>query len=448
MKKIYRMTIALLCAATVTGCSGINNNPQPPVIDIDQDDIVTPDVSEQTPDIEPAANNENIIIEGEPDFDKLGITPYSYPEQFEMTPNLESALTVMISGEDNWDSDVSVCDELWRDTTFKSRFIQNSRLTFDYLNEITGGNDDAVSKEELEYIHYSLTGKIIDFRMKDGEEVHTNPSSSEFNYHYLKSYTYDADWNNVQMQVVVTRQHLEPDGDDFKNVETDLKATVFLEKNPYSCFDGYTIKRIIRYSDDDIYAGYAAIVSNPKAFEWRDFNVMADGYNWDGFQLIDFNGDGIEELIATNRDENRFDGGIQYYMIVSQNENGLVVNYVFDGVASAGGYRGSKSYIAGKGIYDDAIYAPYGTPNFSFRVFEKGKLVVKESGYLDVNRDYEYPECMEKGTWYWNDKAVTEAEYNEKVKELTQNDSGKTLESIDYIDKDTMLRTLEGKMQK
>ena len=155
-------------------------------------------------------------------------------------------------------------------------------------------------------------------------------------------------------------------------------------------------------------------------------------------------GDYERELIATiSNPDNRYDYGIQPYVIVDFEDNCICVNETGDGVASAGGYRGDKYYIPGKGIiYDISYDAPYNAPGSSVYEYKKGILEQREYGYLSPNADYEYPKNLEIGTWYWCGNEVTEKDYETKLRTATMNFAGEPFNKIDFVDKEEILSLL------
>ncbi|MBE5860094.1 MAG: hypothetical protein E7301_08230 [Butyrivibrio sp.] len=194
-------------------------------------------------------------------------------------------------------------------------------------------------------------------------------------------------------------------------------------------------------ASDNIYSQYRSIVEQASSTEW------------DSFQLIDLDADGTPELFATCTDESRPDPGMQPYMIVGHNANGIVKNDEFaDGVASAGGYRGTLYYIPGTGkLLDSAVNAPLGVPSDTIYEMKDGKIDYTVYGGFEVT---EYPEDdnyddwdpMEHGEWRWMDETVTEEEYKSKFAEATDNTHGVAMSEIDYMDKDSMLKELEKHM--
>ena len=200
---------------------------------------------------------------------------------------------------------------------------------------------------------------------------------------------------------------------------------------------------------ENLYQAYYDFIQNPSEYEWdgRYYEMCVYDemdFGWDSFQLIDLDGDGSDELIVTNRSEDRPDAGMNYYLVVDRYEGEIVITELADGVASAGGYRGTKYYIPGRGIiYDISANAPYGAPGFSAYGFSNGGYEYSIGGYMEPASDLEYPDNWDNGTWYWNGEEVTEEEYFEFEAEYTENYSGIALEDIEYMDEASMLNILE-----
>ena len=248
-------------------------------------------------------------------------------------------------------------------------------------------------------------------------------------------YVYHAyeEVDNIEEQHTATAEWFTVDPYTGK-IETMRDETVFYIKEPD-----------LSYGCKNAYQAYAYFILNSDKFEWYKF-YDDEYYAFDGFKLVDLDSDTDFELIATISRENRFDYGMQTYVIVDFDHEMFFINEIRDGVAGGGGYRGDKYYIEGQGIiYDISYNAPYGAPGASVYAYEKGKLVFTVGGYVDPNSDYEYPENIENGTWYWDSDEVSKEEYNENLNKATLNLSGKAFNKIDYLDKETMLSLLTKK---
>ncbi len=190
-------------------------------------------------------------------------------------------------------------------------------------------------------------------------------------------------------------------------------------------------------NDGNVYDDYCSIVSN------------ADPKKWDGFELIDLDGDGVCELFATCIDGERFDEGIQPYMIAGYNNSGTVVNDdLQDGVAGAGGYRGTLYYLEGKGLLHESMtYAPFGIPADTVYVLNDGKIEVSDQGSFSLdsyeNSEEEGWDPLDHGSWIWNEKTVTEEDYKENLRKATENTTGLPLSEIKWKNKDTILEELK-----
>ncbi len=185
---------------------------------------------------------------------------------------------------------------------------------------------------------------------------------------------------------------------------------------------------------------------------FTDFVSEADPKKWDGFALIDLDGDGMAELFATCLEGEREDPGIQPYMIAGQDQSGKVVinDELRDGVAGAGGYRGTLYYLEDMGLLHESMtYAPFGSPADTVYAFRNGTIEVSDTGEYSVDdfdgADEEGWDPLAHGTWTWNGETLTEEEYYGKLKEATNDTEGLPFEGIDWKDKDTILESLSGR---
>ena len=166
---------------------------------------------------------------------------------------------------------------------------------------------------------------------------------------------------------------------------------------------------------------YAKFVNDPSSFEWEKLGVSDQTFNWDSYQLIEVDGDETPEMIVTCKDQVGSVDNLQHYLILDNTDNGLVITELADGVASAGGYRGTLYYLPGKStIYDISNSAPYAAPGFTLYKSENGKIEYVESAYFDPEPDAG-EDALEHGKWYWGTDEVTKEEYDEKLNEKTEN---------------------------
>jgi hypothetical protein len=181
-------------------------------------------------------NSVNTITEDSIDYEILGIKKYEYPLEFSIGDNLKTAITQLALSYDNFDKD-SVNSGDWKEI-FIARFIQNSRVSFDYLDMISDKNNGYIQKDELNYIQFSLTHTEVDFSSYVNGSVNRMDSASPLNYGWISEYEYKDTDNGV----IVTADF--EAGTDGTDVTQERCITVELVKNPYSCFDGYSIVAI------------------------------------------------------------------------------------------------------------------------------------------------------------------------------------------------------------
>ncbi len=175
------------------------------------------------------------------DYDALGIKPVEYGDEFEMGENLKAGLTNLIypDYEDGkWDNSKLADDDSWKDS-FLNSYIHNSWFAFDYLNQVGEESGGVMTKEQVEYAQYSLTGTYIEF---DGEEDLTQASSG-FGIGEIDSYTvdkYDKEDDTVEITVKYSKYE-EIAASQSGDPDHAFDVKVVLKKDPYSCFDGYNV---------------------------------------------------------------------------------------------------------------------------------------------------------------------------------------------------------------
>ncbi|WP_405374309.1 hypothetical protein [Pseudobutyrivibrio sp.] len=175
------------------------------------------------------------------DYDALGIKPVEYGDEFEMGENLKAGLTNLIypDYEDGkWDNSKLADDDSWKDS-FLNSYIHNSWFAFDYLNQVGEESGGVMTKEQVEYAQYSLTGTYIEF---DGEEDLTQASSG-FGIGEIDSYTvdkYDKEDDTVEITVKYSKYE-EIAASETGDPDHAFDVKVVLKKDPYSCFDGYNV---------------------------------------------------------------------------------------------------------------------------------------------------------------------------------------------------------------
>lgn len=256
---------------------------------------------------EDLSGEKNLDREDVPDRikEKSGITPYKYPEEFSMGENLKMAITQLALAYDHFDA-ASISDKGWKEI-FVARFIQNSRASFDYLDLLSEKNDGRVDAEELYYIHYSLTGRELDFSSYAGGAVNRYDDASAFNYGSISGWNYreTKDGGSLTIDFEI--------GFDGSDRVQKRKLTVSLTKNPYSCFDGYSIVSIASEAAADLNEKYSSILtayytalqeklSQGELVEQGFSNLAAYYYGEDmmekiGYAFLDLDGDGTDELL-------------------------------------------------------------------------------------------------------------------------------------------------------
>lgn len=167
---------------------------------------------------------------------------------------------------------------------------------------------------------------------------------------------------------------------------------------------------------------------------------------WDRYQFVYFDQDDFPDVVISSSVPDMND--LTEYMIITRSNAGAELNEdLRDGVAGAGGYRGTLYYVPNEGIlYELTSNAPYNNPCDSVYLLDNGHLTLYASGRTEILDGYEGPDDTEHMIWYWNDVEVTPEEYEENLNAETKNLKGDALSSLFYVDRESMLSRLEKSM--
>ena len=171
-------------------------------------------------------------------------------EKFVLESNLEKAITELALKYDTFD--MSSTKEDSYPAIFIRSFCQNSRLTFDYLENTCEESDGFLTRKQVEYIQYSLTGENVDFAEYVGEEgIDAYQTTSGLDHGEIVSY--EAEIVDEQVYLVAQYEFRNNAGSDRPSKVFELEA--ILEKNDESCFDGYSIKSISKKDKTPVITG-------------------------------------------------------------------------------------------------------------------------------------------------------------------------------------------------
>lgn len=188
---------------------------------------------------------EDSQINGERDINQLitdlEISEYQYPENFNMDDDLRALLENCAIYYSDYDNSRSI-DEEW-EQGFIHNFCQNSWFGFDYLNSISDDDKSTISKDQVEYVQYSFSGNLIEFKsIKKEDPIAIDEASSGFSYAELLDFEAEDKGDVIDLSMTFSISNA-AEG----SVEKMGKATLI--KNSYSCFGGYSIKTFVLNSD-------------------------------------------------------------------------------------------------------------------------------------------------------------------------------------------------------
>lgn len=168
-------------------------------------------------------------------FSQLAIEKQDYPKRFTLNHNLQNLIEniVVLNNEFN---EATVCDEELQ-KYFIDRYLKNTYISCDYILENYEKTGE-LTRQQVEYIQWSMTGKYVSFENIACDLVNIRETSSGWSYGELKNYSYELKDETVNINGIVTTKTVGYLGEQVYEFDASL------EENPYSCFDGYSIKSI------------------------------------------------------------------------------------------------------------------------------------------------------------------------------------------------------------
>ena len=169
---------------------------------------------------------------------------YEYPDEFELTGAIKGAIEQLAIWYGNdFEAEEAVKEDSWQDFVIAT-YVQGNWDGYDYLKNIEYQQDGLVTKEQLEYIQYSLTGIKVDFEaVGENDTINCLENIGSSYYGRINEYTSQCNGDNVSICA-----EFETSSSNGSNLRT-YNLTVMLQKNPESCFDGYSI---ISLSKEDV----------------------------------------------------------------------------------------------------------------------------------------------------------------------------------------------------
>ncbi|SCY65721.1 hypothetical protein [Butyrivibrio sp. INlla14] len=173
------------------------------------------------------------------DYEELGVEPYTYApsfDVFELSDVQKDAIVTLYEYSLNWNPSMAENDD-WQEY-YISNFVRMYRGG-DYLKALYD-RDGKASKEEAEYMQYSLTGQKISFNLDDGALIDIEDYSGFSPENTIQDYTYEGNSETILVHATIYHEHVS--GEVIASDE--YKVDVCLKRNPFSCYDGYYIYSI------------------------------------------------------------------------------------------------------------------------------------------------------------------------------------------------------------
>ena len=182
--------------------------------------------------------NQNCFEEYNEHFAELDISEYDYPKSFELTSNIKQLLENVLRSSST--KEAMTDDRIWKEY-LKKNYLQNSYFLFDYREELLKTSGVA-SRAQVEYVQWSMTGKYLSF--DDNEEpLDIQHSSSGMKDAKIIDYNYEE--RDGRLEISGNAEITKIGGSTKEN----HYYTAVLERNPFSCFDGYSL---VSFSDEEI----------------------------------------------------------------------------------------------------------------------------------------------------------------------------------------------------
>ena len=244
--------LGLLVVAMLAGCGNkVKDNPE--VTDIDSaieafSEVVAQPAAEATTEAPAAATEATTEPKPTTNYDiplmnelgeeayleKVGAKKHDTTTAFELTDDLRWTIETLFLNVGRYNAKDLDTRNNWKGI-FVDRFLKNSWYSCEYLSGIYDG-DSLMDKDQIEYFHYSLTGRYIEFNEYSSNPLDTSQASSGFNTAH--TIDYDVTENGDEVNLVANVGMCEGIKEDYDSI---FKVEVVLKKNPYSCFDGYSI---------------------------------------------------------------------------------------------------------------------------------------------------------------------------------------------------------------
>ncbi len=180
---------------------------------------------------------------------------------------------------------------------------------------------------------------------------------------------------------------------------------------------------------------YKAYYKWMKSDEMKISDYREEKFN--KFKLVDLDNDKIPELIALYED--RVGTDVNTYAICTFDGKKVNSIKVCSGVAGAGGFRGSVSYIPKKGkIAAYSMSSGTGSSYDTYYKIKKGKIVITHT--LTMERTF-YPQQTE--TYKVNKKVVSKSKFEKTEKKIYASKKSVNFDKLKFISKKKMLKKLK-----
>ncbi len=183
-------------------------------------------------------------------------------------------------------------------------------------------------------------------------------------------------------------------------------------------------------SKAETFAAYKEWIQNGAKSSADDEDV-----HYDKFCLLNLDKDSVPELISCRI----VNDGIYDFYIQSFKDGQLVILTTQAGVGGAGGFRGTVSYIAGKGLIRSHSWGSANPQNYEeiCKLTSTGYKVKGEGEYLYYFDDKPIKDAV------WNGKNVSSKVYEKKSNKAFNEKKGKDMTKLNFVSASEILEQLK-----
>ncbi len=233
MKRVIVLTI--LYATIIFGCSKNSQSGAETIPSAFQESVIEEETNDNIVSSDSVITTSSNSLQDSIgiDFKGLGVTEYEYPEEFVLEDDIKWAIE-QVAKQDYYCQDITNT-EVWKNYFLNSFIVRCNFRSYKYLSDYEDENGWLMSKDQVEYVQYSLSGKYVSFDdMEDTVECYGTWSTPMKSFN-IDDYEYEFDGDDVLITADATYRLRGKSYDKYYIIHARLTPNI------YSCFNGYSI---------------------------------------------------------------------------------------------------------------------------------------------------------------------------------------------------------------